>query len=193
VQRPPHLTVEIRVLKPGLQDARVDTDDIVLAVAGDLGKCTVDGDDLSLWRGDGNAFGAAVENRRRLLQALLHTFAVGHVEHDADQTVGRFAGTAVGRLVKNDIAVLAIGAHHLRFVHLRTQALKKLFVSRHIAIGQRTRCDVVDACSNHFGARLADHFEEGLITAEIEALAILVEHRSRDGLDQLVHEVELLR
>jgi hypothetical protein len=54
--------------------------------------------------------------------------------------------------VKNDVAVLAIGAQHLRFVNLRTGALEEFFVGRHIAIGKRARRDVVDACADHFCA-----------------------------------------
>jgi hypothetical protein len=117
----PHFPVKGGILKSGLQDARVTSDHLILAVTGDLGERTVHGNDAAIRCGDGDAFGAAVEDRRSLLQARLHALSIGDVEHHANQTAIGIARFAIGGFVKDHITHAAVSVQDFGFVHLRTR------------------------------------------------------------------------
>jgi predicted mannosyl-3-phosphoglycerate phosphatase (HAD superfamily) len=107
---------------------------------------------LAIRRGDGDAFGAAVEDRRRLLQARLHALAIGDVEHDADQTAVGFAWFAIGGFVKDDVAHAAVSVPDFGFVHLRTRVPEQFVVGSLVAIGQFAGGKVVDGGADHLAA-----------------------------------------
>jgi hypothetical protein len=62
-----------------------------------------------------------------------------------------------------------------------------------VAVGQVARRNVVGGGTDHFAALFADQFEKRLVAAEITPFDALVENRTGNRLDQLAHEMQLLR
>jgi hypothetical protein len=169
----PHPDIEIPILTTRLQHARVAPDHLLLAVTGDLRERPVHRNDATVGGGDRDALGAAVEDGGRLLQPRLHPLALGDVEHHADQTAPGSSALTVGRLVKDDVAVAAVGVADLRLVNLRTATREEFVVGSLIAIGEIMRRDVVDSGAHHFAALFADQFQKRLVAAEITPFTLL--------------------
>jgi hypothetical protein len=70
--------------------------------------------------------------------------------------------------------------------------LEKLVVGTPVALGEVAGGKIVGGGTDHCASRFADHFEKGLIASEITPFAVLVIHRTGNGLDQLTHEIELV-
>ena len=177
----------------GLKHARVAPEDLCLAVAGNFGESTVDGDDRSVGRSNGDALGAAVEDRGRLPQAGFHAFAFGNVEHEADQPAHGAIGLSKGCLVEHHIAYLAVGIAYRVFVDLRTGFIKQCSIGREVLVGQFGRCDVVRRFADQVAGRDSDKIGESAVAAQVASMLILVKDRAGNGFDQLLQEMQLLR
>ena len=177
----------------GLKHARIAAENLRLAVTCYFGEGTVDGNDRSVGRRDGDTLGAAVEDRGRLPQAGFHAFAFGNVEHEADQSAHGAIGLSEGCLVEHHIAYLAIGIAYRAFVDLRASLGEQLPIGRKILVGQLGWCDVVRCLADQIAGLDPDEIGECAIATEIADLGILVKNRTGNGFDQLLQEMQLLR
>jgi hypothetical protein len=86
-----------------LEDARIFSDCLGFAIAGDFAEGAVDRNDRPIGVGD------QVEDRCRQLQSVFHPFAVADVEDDADDAADVARGTPVGCLVEHHVVFAAVG------------------------------------------------------------------------------------
>jgi hypothetical protein len=90
--RLPHLPVELRLVAPGFQDARVLADDLGGGISGDGGKGGVDPDDGALAVGDQHGFERIGEDGIGQLQFGFVTLALADIGVGPDRTAMRGRG-----------------------------------------------------------------------------------------------------
>ncbi|OIQ87331.1 hypothetical protein GALL_308210 [mine drainage metagenome] len=133
-----------------------------------------------------------LEPRVQLVQFALGGLDFGNVENDADQSADRAVGARERRLVEHHRSARTVGQLDFGLVGLRARVGQQLGVGRGVALREFGPVQVEHGAPDQRGDRFAGQLLERAVGAEVAAVAVLVEHRAGNRVDQLAHEAQRL-
>ncbi len=182
------------------EEERIVADHLIAGVAEDFDRLVVDVDDFLPGIDEDHSARAVFKHAAKepfpLHERRLGLLAGGDVHHDAHDAGGLPRGVVKGGFIENEIARLAVGAHHRRFVGLVSWTLDERHVHFVIHLREVRRNplpEFEDGFADDLLARESQNqLGERAVAVAVVAVAVLVERRAGDGVDECPQKHDIL-